>query len=130
MNNPAAPSTLIPSTLIPLNGEFVRPEFDEQWQDFRSQYEATGKPLIEGDWSSANYCWRVLDHFQRTEALAGISARLEAHQWDDPNFIPKPENYLKGEYRRKVIPRMNGTGGKKDIAQVMLEEMRAKREAE
>lgn len=83
----------------------MRPEFDDQWQDFRKQYSETGKPLIEDDFSDAHYTWKVLDFFQRLAAIKGIRDRIEAGQWDDPNFIPAPKKYLQREYTRAVIPR-------------------------
>lgn len=106
----ARPSTLpplIPSTLNPENP--VRPEFDDQWQDFRRQYSATGKPLLEEDFTKAHFLWAVMDFEQRSAAIAGIEVRQSAGQWDDANFIPLPEKYLRGEYKRGVIPRVNRT---------------------
>ena len=113
----AHPSTLppyIPSTLKPETESEprMRQEFDDQWQSLKSDYERLGKPLIEEDWQKAHFVWRLMDHFQKELALTGISERVMAGQWDDPNFIPLPEKYLKTEYRRKVISRKsNGKRG-------------------
>lgn len=84
--------------------------FDEQWILFREAYEATGKPLIEEDFVVAMVGWVRLDTEQRALAIAGIAERVSAGQWADPNFILKPDRYLAGEYRRKVIQRTSGNG--------------------
>ena len=103
----------------------MRNLFDDQWQDFRRLYTETGKPLIEEDFTKAHFIWRVLDFSQRTTALANLAERKLQH---DPQFIPKPERFLQGgEYARAVVTRVNGTSGKKDLTQIMLEEERAKR---
>lgn len=90
------------------DGEILRAEFDDQWQDFRKQYEATGKPLIEEDFTKAHFLWAVLDFEQRGAAITGIGLRKDAGQWEDANFVPLPEKYLRSEYKRGVIPRTNG----------------------
>lgn len=83
----------------------VRPEFDDQWQTFRRLYADSGKSLIEEDFTKAHLVWRVLDFAQRTLAIANITARVQAGEWNEPRFIPKPERYLEGgEYKRKVVP--------------------------
>ncbi len=85
--------------------ESVPPKLDEQWQNFRAQYSATGKALIEEDFTKAHHLWRVMDFEQRTAALVGIRSRYEAEVWDDPAYIPLPEKYLRSEYKRDVIPK-------------------------
>jgi hypothetical protein len=99
------PSTLIPSTLIPSQEQPVRSEFDEQWQKFKTDYEAAKPDLLPEDWSRANYAWRILDFEQKLQAIAGIQLRLDAGQWVDPQFIPKPDRYLREDRKRKVVPR-------------------------
>lgn len=84
----------------------MRPEFDDQWQNFRRLYSQIGKPLIEDDFTVAHIRWRVLDFEQRTHALVNLAAR-KLH--NEPQFIPSPVNYLKGtEYTREVVPRSSG----------------------
>ncbi len=83
--------------------ESMRPEFDDQWQHFRKLYEESGKPMIEEDFTRAHHAWRVLDFEQKTAAIVGITNRYEAGEWDDPRYIPKPEKYLAGEYKRVVV---------------------------
>lgn len=89
-------------------GARMRVEFDDQWQELQRAYEKTGKPLIAEDWAKAHFLWRVMDHFQKNAALSGVGERVAAGQWDDANFIPLPEKYLRSEYKRAVIPRTNG----------------------
>jgi len=103
------PYTGLPSTLNPESEENrMPPKLDDQWQEFRKQYMETGKPLIEEDFSKAHFLWAVMDFEQRTTAVAGIGLRKEAGQWEDANFVPLPEKYLRSEYKRGVIPRING----------------------
>jgi len=90
------------------DGEILRPDFDEQWQDFVRLYHESGKALIPEDFTKAHFIWRVLDFAQRTEALAKLAERKLLH---DPQFIPKPERFLQGgEYARAVVARQNGNG--------------------
>ncbi len=90
------------------DGEILRADFDDQWQDFIRLYTETGKALIPEDFTKAHFIWRVLDFSQRTEALAKLAERKLLH---DPQFIPKPERFLQGgEYARAVVARSNGNG--------------------
>ncbi len=83
----------------------MRPEFDDQWQNFKTDYDAVKPDLIEEDWARANYAWRVLDYEQKLQAITGIQLRLDAGQWIDPQFIPKPDKYLREDRKRKVVAR-------------------------
>lgn len=96
------------------DGKVLKAEFDEQWQHFRRLYGRTGKELIEEDFAKAHFLWRVLDFAQRTMAIANIAANLDAGQWRDPQWIPLPENYLRGEYKRKVVPRSRPEPSRKE----------------
>ena len=100
------PTTASPTTTTP--EEILPPKLDEQWMHFRRLYEETGKALIEEDFTKAHHAWRVMDFAQRTAAIAGITARYAAEQWDDPQYIPMPEKYLASEYKRKVVARSKG----------------------
>jgi len=97
-------------------GGEMRPEFDDQWQAFKKSYWLAGANLIEEDFTRAHHVWRVMDFEQRTLALDGIRLRVAANQWDDPQFIPKPEKYLREEYKRKVIPRKRPQSAAEELA--------------
>ena len=86
----------------------VRPEFDDQWQQFRQLYSEIEKPdLVEEDFTKAHFTWAVLDFEQKTRAIVNLAARKLHH---DPQYIPRPDKYLQGsEYRRTVVPRSNGS---------------------
>ena len=70
-----------------------QPEYlrDETFAPFKVAFEHTGAALIESDWIEAHYDWRVLDFEQKAGALVGVKRLMGK----DPNFIPKPKNYLK-----------------------------------
>jgi len=97
-------------------GGEMRPEFDDQWQAFKKSYWLAGANLIEEDFTRAHHVWRVMDFEQRTLALDGIRLRVAANQWDDPQYIPKPEKYLREEYKRKVIPRKRPQSAAEELA--------------
>lgn len=83
----------------------MRAEWDDQWQEFRTKYQAVRQDLIDEDFLKAHHVWRVLDFSQRENSILGIAARIDAGQWSDPQFIPKPEKYLREDRKRKVLPR-------------------------
>lgn len=83
----------------------MRAEWDDQWQDFRGKYEAAKPDLIDEDFLKAHHVWRILDFSQREDSILGIAARIDAGQWDEPRYIPKPEKYLQEDRKRKVLPR-------------------------
>ena len=70
-----------------------QPEYlrDETFAPLKVAFEHTGAALIESDWIEAHYEWRVLDFEQKAGALVGVKRLMGK----DPNFIPKPKNYLK-----------------------------------
>jgi hypothetical protein len=85
--------------------EPMRPEFDEQFQEFKREYLRSGKPLIERDFSEAWYPWKILDFGQRKAAIAGVKSRIDNHEWDDPRFIKRPSNFLTDrEFERALLP--------------------------
>ncbi len=83
----------------------MRTEFDEQWKDFRRQYEKVKLDLIEEDWTRAHHVWRLLDFEQKTQAMAGIKARLEGGYWTDSTYVPMPEKYLREDRKRPILAR-------------------------
>ncbi len=83
----------------------MRPEWDDQWQDFAEKYRAAKPDLIDEDFLRAHHVWRVLDFAQRTDAIVGIVARRDSGQWDDPRYVPKPEKYLREDRKRKPLLR-------------------------
>lgn len=83
----------------------MRTEFDEQWKDFRRQYEKVKLDLIEEDWIRAHHAWRVLDFEQKTQALIGIKVRLEGGYWMESTYVPMPEKYLREDRKRPVLAR-------------------------
>ena len=86
----------------------MRSEWDDQWRIFCERYADTGKPLIVEDFTKAHFVWAVMDFDQRNAAVKGMQERVDAGQWGDANYIPKPEKYLREDYRRPVIRRTSG----------------------
>lgn len=86
-------------------GGAMRIEWDDQWQDFQGKYRTVKADLIDEDFVKAHHVWRVLDFAQREDSIVGIRARIDAGQWDDPRYIPKPEKYLREDRKRQIIPR-------------------------
>ena len=83
-----APSETETDVVIRSQPEYIR---DETFTPFKVAFENTGAALIESDWIEAHYEWRVLDFEQKAGALVGVKRLMGK----DPNFIPKPKNYLK-----------------------------------
>lgn len=47
--------------------------------------------------------WRVLDFGQKAAAIAGVSARRDAGEFDDPQFVPYPQNYLRNHLWERPV---------------------------
>jgi hypothetical protein len=119
-------------------GEPVRitshPEWktDPSFQPFVAAYLRSGFPAIDDDFAAAySWSWRLMDFEQRALALTGVKERIDKGAWTDPAFIPKPQNFLKSEYKRPVVVR--GSPAVHDpikIAKALAAERRQAREAQ
>lgn len=76
---------------------------DESFHPFIREYFSTGKPLIAKDFIDAHWTWRVMDFEQKFQVIESIKARKAAGMMNDASRIHKPDNYLKGEWKRKII---------------------------
>ena len=96
----AAPDA--PAPAPPKTASAVLASADEQFAAFRTEYERTGAPFIDGDWRDAFEVWRFLDFEQKLAAVNGFRAQVAAGRWRDPARVKRPGNYLREkEYTRK-----------------------------
>jgi hypothetical protein len=47
------------------------------------------------DWAAARAAWSELDTAEQLSAVKGVTDRFERGEYDDPTFIPLPQNYLR-----------------------------------
>lgn len=118
------PSTLItglPNNLPPDKepSPVMTPALDEQFQEFKTLYEAVGNPIDE-DFANGSFCWlawRKMDFEQRSAAVESLRVRQAA----GVSVLHKPDNYLtKNEWKRKLQMRSNGNH-RKTLAEEMAE---------
>ncbi len=65
------------------------------------------------DWAQARSTWNVLALSDQLAAVKGIESRFEQGEYDDPKYIPLPQNYLKKKlWMRPVRPRKTETESK------------------
>ena len=58
------------------------------------------------DWTEARSTWNILSAEERLRAVQGVTDRFEQGEYDDPKFIPLPQNYLRKKlWMRPVRPR-------------------------
>ena len=104
------------SERIPERGtESTNGHTENGWDTFREAYMETGKDLIAADFSAKRhsgncFCakceWAKLEMADQIAAVKGIRERIEAGSYSEPDFWPKPKNYLADrEWTRRVKPR-------------------------
>lgn len=77
---------------------------DEVFVRFESDYRSTGAPLIDEDFIAAyRFGWKPLDWEQRALRVKALVALLPQYR-RDPTFTPKPEKFLKQEWKRPPRP--------------------------
>jgi hypothetical protein len=77
---------------------------DAAFMDFRAKYLATRGNFIDDDFAKAyQFGWKPLDWEQRAERMKSLRARIDAGTWADPRFVPKPEKFLKTEWKRPIM---------------------------
>jgi hypothetical protein len=57
------------------------------------------------DWAEARKIWARLDIQERLSAVEGIRIRFEQGEYDDPSFIPLPQNYLANQSWMRPVRR-------------------------
>jgi len=70
---------------------------------FQEAALAVGMHGSETDWQKARWEWKRLDVGQRLDAVTGLYRRKQAGEYDDPGFIPLPQNYLKNRMWQRPI---------------------------
>jgi hypothetical protein len=74
---------------------------DELFLTWKYEYEQTGAPFIEVDWTYAHDAWKILDFEQKQAVMTGFRSQIAAGRWADPARVMKPCNYIRdGEYKR------------------------------
>jgi len=90
-----------PAALIAL---VAPPEWksDEVFTRFVAEYKAIGDGLfIDEDFIAAyRYSWKLLDWEQKGLRISAFAEHLPGFQ-REPSFVPKPEKYLKQEWKRR-----------------------------
>ena len=76
---------------------------DAEYARFVVDYLSTGAALLDEDFAAAHPVWRHLDFEQKRGAYIALRKRIEASSWDDPRYIPRPEKFLKSEWRRPIV---------------------------
>lgn len=104
------------------DGEILRPEWDEQFLDFKAIFaKCSVDPLIQQDWDETWYPWHINDFEQKKAIVESVYARLAAGQ----QIFHKPKNYIsKHEYKRPARP--IAVIGKRTVLDEMISEERAK----
>jgi len=92
------------STQVPSNQH-------DSFSIFESMWLKHGVNAAPGDWALARFTWNILDTPEQLAAVKGVHDRFEQGEYDDPRFIPLPQNYLKGKlWMRPVRPRRKAAG--------------------
>lgn len=104
------------------DGENLRPEWDDQFQDLKAIYaKCAVDALMQRDWDEAWHSWHIKDFQQKKEILDSVYARMKAGQ----QIFHKPRNYIgQDEYKRPVRP--IAVIGKRTVLDEMISEERAK----
>ena len=96
------------SSGVSSNGKTSLPlyESDAQFAAWKQDYEATGAPFIDADWTDAYAAWRHLDFEQKLAVVNGFRAQRSGGRWQDASRVKKPGNYIRDrEYDRAVAHR-------------------------
>lgn len=94
------------------------PVFSKLVQD----YQSTGAAVIDEDFIDAyRFGWKPLDWEQKADRVRSLSERMDEYR-RDPRFVPKPEKFLKQEWKRAIKPPPSSINGRKPTgAEAMME---------
>jgi hypothetical protein len=91
-----------------------------QFDTLESAWLKHGVNAAPDDWRDARSTWNILPLPERLAAVKGVHDRFEQGEYDDPKFIPLPQNYLRKKlWMRPVRPRKTDGKLQKDMKKVM-----------
>lgn len=103
---------------------------DLEFANWRREYEATGAPFIDADWTDAYAAWRHLDFEQKLAVVRGFRAQRFGGRWQDPTRVKKPGNYIRDrEYERAVATARAGVSQTTRNVASNLKDMRGEHNA-
>lgn len=95
---------------ITTKGIYVSNQATDDFPDFLHAAQECGLPSAPSDLAVARFIWKTLDFEQRQQAIAGLIARRDCHEWSD-GYKPLPQNYLgKKLWKRPLRVRRDGNG--------------------
>ena len=79
---------------------------NDNFHVFEAAWLNRGINAAPDDWTEARSTWNILSAEERLRAVQGVTDRFEQGEYDDPKFIPLPQNYLRKKlWMRPVRPR-------------------------
>ena len=69
-------------------------ETTKPFQIFESSWLSRGINASPEDWALSRKEWAKLDTAEQIAAVQGVNARFEQGEYDEPRYIPLPQNYL------------------------------------
>ena len=79
---------------------------NDNFHIFEAAWLNRGINAAPDDWTEARSTWNILTAEERVRAVQGVMDRFEQGEYDDPKFIPLPQNYLRKKlWMRPVRPR-------------------------
>lgn len=75
---------------------------DESYAGFCELYRRSGALVSDEDFALAWHVWKLLDWEQKRDRAERFAAGMDAGEWSEPRFIPRPRNFLQSHWKRPL----------------------------